>query len=74
MTSRMRVPAAELKRRRLEARLSREGLAQKAGLSKHTIKKIENGWEGVRPETVHALADALGCTVQELSEVDEVAS
>lgn len=70
----MRIPAATLKKARLDARLSREGLADKSGISKHTIKKIENGWEGVRPETVHALAKALDCTVEDISRVVEVAS
>jgi transcriptional regulator with XRE-family HTH domain len=65
----------EVTRRRLELRLTREELAQRAGISIHRLHQIEAGIAGgVYIRTVRSLAAALGCVPEDISEVAEVAS
>ena len=71
---RLRIKAAELRRRRLKATLSRQDLGRLSGISSKRIEQIENGYSGVKPETARALAEALGCEPSELTEVTEAAS
>lgn len=74
-TPQLRIRPNELRRRRLEAVLSRAELAQRAGLSRRRVIGLENGDGGVRPETARALATALDCPVADITEVvEEVAS
>lgn len=58
------------------ARLSRKQLATKAGISHRRLEALEISVEGIRPETAQALAEALGCTVAEITAIEaaEVAS
>lgn len=58
-----------LLRQRLLAALTQAQLADKAGLRRLTVTRLENGGEA-RPPTVRALADALGCEPKSLIEVD----
>jgi len=52
---------------RARAQLSQEALADRAGVSRPTISRIERGAEGdVSLETVERIADALGVSVAEL--------
>jgi DNA-binding XRE family transcriptional regulator len=60
-----------LERARLEAGLSRDALAAPSKVSRVTIFMVETGRTVPRPETVKALADALGIAVADL--YDEVA-
>lgn len=72
---RLTISPETLKRRRLEAFLNQEELAQKASLSPATIRKIEAGRideRGLQPSTVRKLALALGCDPKDISEVIEV--
>ncbi len=52
--------ADNLRKHRRAAGLSQEQLAHRAGLSIGPVRKIEQGGDGVRMETLHALARALG--------------
>jgi transcriptional regulator with XRE-family HTH domain len=55
-----------LRRLRLEQGLSQIELAQKAGVSKDTLSKLENEQRRVWPRTLHRLSQALGVQVPEL--------
>jgi transcriptional regulator with XRE-family HTH domain len=59
-----------LRRFRLQARLTQDGLAQRAGLSERNIRRLETD-ERANPQvgTVEALADALGLTPAERVEL-----
>ena len=48
---------------RKHANLSQEELANRAGLSRTHIGRIEDGTYGVQVETLQAIAEALGMTV-----------
>ena len=68
--AKLRIRPESLLNRRLQAVLSREELAEKAGLSSATIKAIESGIsQGVWPRTVRKLVVALDCDPAALSEV-----
>ncbi len=57
-----------LKRFRERANLSQEGLAQKSGVSKKTIARIETGRSSANTNTVRRVAEALGVTPRQLAE------
>ena len=60
-----------LERVRIEAGFSRDRLAAKSGVSRVSIWNAERRVsETPRPETIKALADALGISTSELYEVD----
>jgi DNA-binding Xre family transcriptional regulator len=64
-----------VRRRRLEAVLTQQQLADNAGVSVARIRSIEVGRElHVQPQTAHKLATALSCSVHDLVQVvdDEV--
>lgn len=56
----------ELKRLRLEHALSMHALAKRAGLSVSQVARLERGTSTAWPQTAGKLADALGCTVDDL--------
>lgn len=58
----MQFSPARLRAFREEANLSRQQLADASGVSKSTIKRMENGYgpDGVLASTVASLATALG--------------
>lgn len=56
----------ELLRRRVLARLTQAQLAEKAGLVKSTVSRAERGLASMEPDTLHLLAEALGCPVEAL--------
>lgn len=58
-----------LRERRVRARLTRPGLARRAGLHPTHIYLLETGKRGTTPETLGALADALGCDITDLMPV-----
>ncbi|WPW31493.1 helix-turn-helix domain-containing protein [Streptomyces atratus] len=58
--------ADSLRKYRRAAGLSQEQLAHRAGLSVGPVRKIEQGDDGVRMETLHALARALGVKTSNL--------
>lgn len=68
---RFRIDPEALRSRRAAAVMSRAQLAKETGLSRRRIENIENGDTGTRPETIHALAKALGCKPTDLAQVDE---
>lgn len=49
---------------RLEHGLSQDALAQKAGVSKNTLRDFERGTGTTRPTTRHRIAEALGTTLE----------
>jgi len=52
---------------RKEKNLTQEGLARKAGISYHTLIKLESGGiKNPKAETILKLADALGTSTDEL--------
>lgn len=58
-----------LQKKRQEAGLSQRQLAEKAGLSLRTLQHYEIGDKDIRKaaiETVLALAEALGCDINEI--------
>jgi transcriptional regulator with XRE-family HTH domain len=63
----IRVALPGLRTRRFAVALTQAQLADKAGVSRPTVTKIENGAEA-RVTTVRKLADALGCEPRELME------
>jgi transcriptional regulator with XRE-family HTH domain len=57
-----------VRRRRVEMGLTQQDLADRAGLSLNHVNMIEHGErQAVRPKTLRGLADALACTMDELS-------
>ena len=66
-----RIPALEALRvnvivGRAKTRLSQDELAQRAGISRHTVSRIERAANDVGVDVVQRIADALGVTVAEL--------
>ena len=53
----------ELRRRRV---LTLEGLAEKAGVGRNTIWRLEHGVMGAQPRTIRKLAKALNVEPEEL--------
>jgi transcriptional regulator with XRE-family HTH domain len=51
---------------RVRARLTQDQLADKARTSKSTISRLENGLAAAEVETLHRIAEALGCDVEDL--------
>ena len=45
---------------RLQKNLTQEQLAEKAGVDRKTISRIENGDQGIRLRTINAVLSALG--------------
>lgn len=63
------VPGAQLKKIRTDAGLSRKALEEKSGVGWEVIKKYEIGARDInlaRVDIVKALAEALGCTIEDL--------
>jgi len=59
--------AKNVRKYRQKAELSQDKLSKLAGVTLHTITKIESGATlDPRVETVKRIADALGCKVDEL--------
>jgi transcriptional regulator with XRE-family HTH domain len=56
----------ELVRRRYRKRLKQSELAAAVGISPGNLSRIENGRHGASPEIWGRIADALGCTVEDL--------
>lgn len=54
---------------RINAGLSKRGLAQAAGVGFATVQRLEAG-EGARPENAKKIADLLGCKVTDLMPLD----
>lgn len=55
--------AQVLKAARTKARLSQEGLAELAGISRRPIYLLENGKGSIRVDTLLKILDALGLTL-----------
>ena len=56
----------EIKRRRIEMGLNRHALAKKMGMKRDCIDKWETGASLPRVDSLCDLADAFGCTTDEL--------
>ena len=65
----MEVDVQKLKALRERSVLSREELAEEAGLNYETVRRIEAGEQQPRPKTIRALARALGVEPYELVKV-----
>lgn len=61
---------ARIQQARNAARLTQEQLAERVGLQAATISRIEGGHIGPTVSTLAEMADALGCRVGELLDVD----
>jgi len=55
-----------LKRQRLRRALSQESVAQRSGVARSTVIKLELGESGARPSTIRKLASALECAPDDL--------
>lgn len=65
----------QIRAKRLALALTREQLADKAGLGVSTIHKLEGGFmDSVSPKTIQAIAKVLDCDVADISEVEQEAS
>ena len=62
------VKLARLKLIRERKALTQRELAEKAGINRVTITRIENGYDQPFPATVRKLADALGVRPEDLME------
>jgi putative transcriptional regulator len=60
-----------LKRYRILAGLTQEELAEKTGVHRDTIIRLEGGKQPPRPRTLKNLADVLGVSTQDLTEASE---
>jgi transcriptional regulator with XRE-family HTH domain len=57
----------EVTKRRIRAGLMQLDLAERAGVSRGTIAKAESeSYTGPSPRTLKRIADALGCTIEDL--------
>jgi transcriptional regulator with XRE-family HTH domain len=56
---------------RLVAKLSQGELAERAGIARETLARLERLRRRAQPETVEALAEALGVSVQSLTTAPE---
>jgi transcriptional regulator with XRE-family HTH domain len=65
-TRRVSSKPLRLRELREERGFSQYSLAQESGVGRSTIAALEGGERGAQPNTVHALARALGVTVPEL--------
>lgn len=60
---------SEIRKRRVALALSQRGLSLKAGLGGQAVNRIERGeTSAIHPLRAAALADALGCTVDDICE------
>lgn len=57
---------SNIKKIRLEKGISQQELAAKAGVSQPFIHDLENENRNAKPETMERIAQALGCTVDDL--------
>src|SRR5215208_5513059 len=57
-----------LKRARISKGLSQEELADKSGVHRDTIHKLESGQRPARPATIRRLANAVAVKIEELTE------
>lgn len=55
-----------LKRIRMELGISQKKLAEAVGVSGPFLFDLENGNRNAKPETWKRIADALGCTVEDI--------
>lgn len=62
----------DLKAARVNLGLSQRGLARKAGVTDHVVRKLERG-ERVHPASAKKVADHLGCQVTDLMSVEVAA-
>jgi transcriptional regulator with XRE-family HTH domain len=60
-----------LKKHRILAGLTQEELAEKTGVHRDTIIRLEGGKQPPRPRTLKKLADVLGVSTQDLTEASE---
>ena len=60
-----------LEKIRREKHMTQTALALAANVSQPYLYDLENGNRNARPETWQRIADALGCTVEELQEAQE---
>jgi transcriptional regulator with XRE-family HTH domain len=64
---------AELRRRRADARLTQEQLAERSGLSARTVRDLERGRVRYpRPESLRLLAEVLGLAGADLAEFEAI--
>ncbi|MFE3378382.1 MULTISPECIES: helix-turn-helix transcriptional regulator [Streptomyces] len=62
---------AQIRRRRIEAGLTQEALAKRAGASKAHISMVERGVAGASAPFLSRLAEAFGCEVADLMPAPE---
>lgn len=59
-----------VRRRRVAAGLSKSALAARAGISPNTVTNLERAVFNTRPGTLAAIANALGCEIEDLMPPD----
>lgn len=66
-----RILADNVRMRRKALKLSQEKLAEKAKISMHTVLRLEKGRQRPQRANLISIAEALGCTVEDLYKADE---
>lgn len=64
----------KLKEKRMQRKLSQSQLAKASGVSLRMLQKYEQGDRDIKKaqaETVYKLAQALGCTIEELIDIQK---
>jgi transcriptional regulator with XRE-family HTH domain len=59
-----------VRKKRKELCLSQESLAEKAGVHRTYIGMIERGEKNISLKNIQKIADALGCSIAELMDID----
>lgn len=61
-----------IKRLRIEKRITQKELAEAAKISQPFLYDLENGNRNAKPETWERICAALNCTIADLMEIKEV--
>lgn len=64
----------QIKKIRELKRINQKSLAEAAQISQPYLSDLEKNRRGARPETWQRIADALGCTIDELFEKNEASA
>lgn len=64
----------QIKKIRELKRINQKSLAEAARISQPYLSDLEKNRRGARPETWQRIADALGCTIDELFEKNEASA
>lgn len=64
----IRVNGDKIAEVRIRAGLTQSALAERVGVNRSYINRIESGYRSGTPATLLAIADALGCTLDDITD------